>query len=168
MYYTIDEQNQNFTLPAGDIYGMITNLQDNSANTSLTNLTNGLANVICTTAPTTASTASAQRPAVVVENYVNGTSGYFVRSDGYCEQWGRTQMTTKADTIVDFLKPFINTNYIPSYIVERYTSTQPVRTDDVSLTINSVTNSYITFYLYDAAGDSYSAYVRWKVSGYIK
>lgn len=51
LYYTIDEKNQNFTLPMGEVYGMITNLQDNSANTSLTNLTNGLANVLCTTAP---------------------------------------------------------------------------------------------------------------------
>lgn len=51
LYYTIDEKNQNFTLPMGEVYGIITNLQDNSANTSLTNLTNGLANVLCTTAP---------------------------------------------------------------------------------------------------------------------
>ena len=47
LYYTIDEQNQNFTLPMGEVYGMITQ----KANVDLTNLTNGLSNVICTTAP---------------------------------------------------------------------------------------------------------------------
>lgn len=47
LYYTIDEQNQNFTLPMGEVYGMITQ----KANVDLTNLTNGLANVICTTSP---------------------------------------------------------------------------------------------------------------------
>ena len=86
LYYTIDEPNQNFTLPMGEVYGMITQ----KANVDLTNLTNGLANVICMTAPTETSTASSQNPAVVIENYVNGTSGYKVYSDGYCEQWGET------------------------------------------------------------------------------
>lgn len=82
-------------------------LQNNSANKDLTNLTNGLANVICTTAPTTTSTASSQNPAVVIENYVNGASGYRVCSDGYCEQWGSI---TNTGTI-NLLKSYVDTNY---------------------------------------------------------
>ena len=74
-------------------------LQNNSANKDLTNLTNGLANVICTTAPTTTSTASSQNPAVVIENYVNGASGYRVWSDRYCEQWGYAESVNKSATI---------------------------------------------------------------------
>ncbi len=71
----------------------------------------GISNIICTTAPTTVSTASSQRPAVVVENYVNGTSGYYVRSDGYCEQWGKYTEATTNNTTINLLKNYNNINY---------------------------------------------------------
>lgn len=44
----------------------------------------------------------------VIETYVNGTSWYRVYSDGWCEQGGGN-ITTSGN--VNFLKPFINTNY---------------------------------------------------------
>lgn len=44
----------------------------------------------------------------IVETYVNGTSWYRVYSDGWCEQGGG-DITTSGN--VNFLKPFINTNY---------------------------------------------------------
>lgn len=51
---------------------------------------------------------------VVIETYVNGTSGYRIWSDGYCEQWGNIPFTATggwtAGTIT-FLKPFKDTNY---------------------------------------------------------
>lgn len=43
---------------------------------------------ICTTTPTTTSSASTNKVATVIQNYVNGTSGYYIRSDNYIEQWG--------------------------------------------------------------------------------
>ena len=111
MYYTIDEQNQNFTLPMGEVYGMITQ----KANVELTNLTNGLANVICTTAPTKTSSASVQKPAVVIENYVNGTSWYRVWSDGWIEQGGQIgKVGTDQTVTVTLLRPFSTTNYFVS------------------------------------------------------
>jgi hypothetical protein len=42
----------------------------------------------------------------VIQTYVNGTSGYRIWSDKYCEQWGQTTANS-----VTFLKPFENTNY---------------------------------------------------------
>ena len=111
LYYTIDEQNQNFTLPMGEVYGMITQ----KANVELTNLTNGLANVICTTAPTKTSSASVQKPAVVIENYVNGTSWYRVWSDGWIEQGGQIgKVGTDQTVTVTLLQPFSTTNYFVS------------------------------------------------------
>lgn len=44
----------------------------------------------------------------IVETYVNGVSWYRVYSDGWCEQGGG-DITTSGN--VNFLKPFINTNY---------------------------------------------------------
>ena len=42
---------------------------------------------------------------VVVETYVNGTSGYRIWSDGYCEQWGQST-TTNGSVSITFVKPF--------------------------------------------------------------
>lgn len=39
--------------------------------------------------------------------YVNGTSGYRIWSDGYCEQWGGGQSGT-----ISLLKKYRDTNYI--------------------------------------------------------
>lgn len=96
---------------ASDVSSAITSGITGKANTSLNNLTNGLSNTICTTAATTTSTASAATPAVVVENYVNGTSWYRVWSDGWCEQGGYIASTAN-DTIYYLLKQMRDTNYM--------------------------------------------------------
>lgn len=45
------------------------------------------------------------------DTYVNGTSGYRIWSDGYCEQWGKiTNSTAKYHTITP-IKKFSNANY---------------------------------------------------------
>ena len=66
-YYTIDESNKNFTLPMGDIYGMIGDKAED-----------------------------VPQKAYVKETYVNGYSWYRVWSDGWCEQGGQTLATTSA------------------------------------------------------------------------
>lgn len=77
------------------------------ANPSLSNLTNGLANTICTTPATTTSTASSATPAVVVENYNNGFNWYRVWSDGWVEQGGVATPAAAATTYTaNFVKPF--------------------------------------------------------------
>ena len=68
-----------------------------------------MANHWCTSTPTTSTTASKVRPAVVIENYVNGTNGYRLYSDGYCEQWGVSGGT--GNRTVNLLKSYNNTNY---------------------------------------------------------
>lgn len=157
LYYTIDEQNQNFTLPMGEVYGMITQ----KANVDLTNLTNGLANVICMTAPTETSTASSQNPAVVIENYVNGTSGYRVYSDGYCEQWGETgQASSSISQTITLLKPFANANY---YANSTMTTTGTAK-------INRITNRTTTQFTIAkdtlGGGDPVTTNL-WEAKGYI-
>ena len=46
----------------------------------------------------------------VIETYQNGSSGYRVWSDGWCEQWGRVS-SGQSNINVSFLKAFSNTNY---------------------------------------------------------
>lgn len=52
----------------------------------------------------------------ITETYVNGTSGYRVWSDGYCEQWGRIIVGLDASVWVTFLKPFMNASYYANWI----------------------------------------------------
>ena len=49
---------------------------------------------------------------LLLESYTNGTSGYRVYSDGYCEQWGYYSGTPNDYITVNFLNNFINTDYI--------------------------------------------------------
>ena len=52
----------------------------------------------------------------LVQSYVNGTSGYRVYSDGWCEQWGRIIVGLDASVSVTFLKPFMNASYYANWI----------------------------------------------------
>lgn len=64
----------------------------------------------CTTKATTASTASNDKVAVIVQNYCNGASWYRVWSDGWIEQGGRFDFKYATQTIT-FIKAFTTTNY---------------------------------------------------------
>ena len=65
----------------------------------------------CTTKATTTSSAASNKVAVVVQNYVSGTSWYRVWSDGWIEQGGRVSLGNGANTTIKLLKNFSNTNY---------------------------------------------------------
>ena len=44
----------------------------------------------------------------IIDTYVNGTSGYRIWSDGYCEQWGLANV----ETYVTLLKTYRDINYV--------------------------------------------------------
>ena len=89
-----------------DIDEIATDL-NGKADRDLSNLSIGLTNTICTTKATTTSSASSAKPAVIKENYVNGTSWYRLWSDNWCEQGGRVSTGGS----VTYLKAFADTNY---------------------------------------------------------
>lgn len=95
-----------------DIDEIATDL-NGKADTDLSNLSNGLANTLCTTAATTTSSASSARPAVVVRNYRSGENWFRVWSDGWIEQGGAQTNTTGGSTSygVSLLYPFATTDY---------------------------------------------------------
>ena len=64
---------------------------------------------MCTTKPTTTSSAGADLISAVKQNYVNGTSGYIVYTDGLIVQWGSSNGGTNVS--ISFLKSFSNANY---------------------------------------------------------
>jgi len=60
------------------------------------------------------SNSSSKRVSVgasVVETYVNGTSGYRIWSDGWCEEWGLTGTSTGSSIVVLYTNIFKDTNY---------------------------------------------------------
>lgn len=49
---------------------------------------------------------------VIIADYVSGTSGYRIWSNGYCEQWGKKTWETSGETYeITLLKEYSNTNY---------------------------------------------------------
>lgn len=122
----------------------------------------------CNAVPTTTSSASSAQPAVVIQNYVSGTSWYRVWSDGWIEQGGRVQLTSQntTGTVVSFLKAFQNTNYSVTAMVERYTSTAVSYTDDSTVLIQGLATNNMTLMLWDANNNTYQTYVRWRACGY--
>ena len=67
-------------------------------------------NNYCIKPASTVSTASKDRPAVVVENYRSGTSWYRKWSDGWIEQGGKISISS-AGQVVNLLVPMSDTNY---------------------------------------------------------
>ena len=101
-----------------DIDQIATDL-NGKADKDLGNLSVGLANTICTIPATTTSTASSATPAVIVENYKNGTDWYRLYSDGWCEQGGTVSLNQGASNVLktfSLLKSFANTDYYVSRV----------------------------------------------------
>lgn len=93
LYYYVGETVQNANLiDAGRMQEQITNI-----NAQITNI-------------------NAPSRGYLVQSYVNGTSGYRVYSDGWCEQWGRITVGLDASVSVTFLKPFMNASYYANWI----------------------------------------------------
>ena len=135
------------------------------ANTSLTNLTSGLSNVICTSTPSTYTTASNSKPAVVVQNYRNGASWYRVWSDGWCEQGGivdNGSATNAYHIDVTFLRSFSNTNY-SAHATPVTTTTASATASIVNKSASGMTINVNRTY----QSGAYSQYTSWFVCGYL-
>ena len=88
LYYTIDEQNQNFTLPMADIYGMITKNRDIAEHADL-----------------------ATQTAYIIKCNVTGTMGYVIYSNGLCEQWGDAAIISGTSVTINLPVPYKNVQF---------------------------------------------------------
>ena len=114
---------------------------------------------LCTTRATTTSSASNTKPAVVVQNYVAGTSWYRVWSDGWIEQGGVIGSNQINTVTVTFLKPFRNTDY---FIVKNYGSAGTGTAGDNEVSFyGRTTTSVQTF-----SADKDNATSNWYACGY--
>lgn len=71
----------------------------------------------CTTKPSATSTASNNNVAVVTENYVNGDSWYWKRSDGLIVQGGYVSSNAETFKQITFLKTFSTTPLFANYSI---------------------------------------------------
>ena len=101
---------------SGNCYGVAPIYTANYADSSSKIVTTQfLTNHWTTSKATTSSTASKARPAVVIQNYISGTSWYRVWSDGWIEQGGQIGAVGTDKTVtVSLLKAFTTTNYFVS------------------------------------------------------
>lgn len=103
---------------------------------------------------------------VCVESYVNGTSGYRVYSDGYCEQWGQRATGTSAASqsyTIDLLKNFKDTNYFIT-AVNYYSSANADTNSTYTIVQSGKTSFLFVIFQYGTTGTS-GFY--WQASGYI-
>lgn len=95
---------------------------------------------------------------ILTESYVNGTSGYRVYSDGWCEQWGYTAISS-AGQMVNLLKSYVNTNYV-------ITASGGTRQYGNTACYDKTTSS---FKAWTSDNDSFNASnLNWKAEGYIR
>lgn len=94
----------------------------------------------------------------IKETYINGRSGYRLWSDGWCEQWGQTEIDTGSN-IVTFLKPFAKGN---AYIHISFNRTALASTtSQVNIFTRGTTQQQVDFYSSAATG------ICWTARGYI-
>ena len=113
----------------------------------------------CTTKATTTSSARSDKVAVIVQNYLNGTSWYRIWSDGWVEQGGYISASTSTTQVNKLLIKMANANY-------HINITAIV--DTWSGGLNSVFDRTVdSFKLWTSDDSSFnSAPIVWEVKGY--
>lgn len=94
----------------------------------------------------------------VIETYQNGTEGYIIYNDGWCEQWGL--LTGGGNTSVQYIKEFADTNYnllVTNNSPTSYGNGIPLRQDGYTTKTTTGFNAY-------ADGNLYK---NWRAFGYL-
>lgn len=101
----------------------------------------------------------------ITETYQNGTSGYIVYSNGYCEQWGRVNINFTANRYNDYtitlLKPYKNTDYnILAFAMDR----GDIHNSNIAYYTITSTNWVLRTYTVATQNDKTAC---WRTCGYI-
>jgi hypothetical protein len=99
----------------------------------------------------------------ITETYINGTSGYNLYANGYCEQWGKASIATNSSGQITFLKAFKDTNFNLSCAPStdsKMTSTA------VYVAYTGISTTGVTFYVTANMGTG-SSTICWRACGYI-
>lgn len=95
----------------------------------------------------------------VKETYINGTSGYRIYNDGYCEQWGYITWSDNPVTEIALLKTFADTNYLLFF--QDQGTTQDMSNNGIS--IHTKEKSSFKFNPYDN-----NRAMNWLAKGYLE
>lgn len=98
----------------------------------------------------------------IIETYINGTSGYRIWSDGYCEQWGYQATNPKAGTVT-LPKAYQDTDYC---IMTGQGNVVGVKAGYSSY-ITTVAVSTPSSFTYGAYDTDAQRNFHWKTSGYL-
>ena len=104
----------------------------------------------------------------IIDTYVNGTSGYRIWSDGYCEQWGRANYPQvpangSKSTTITFLKKFANVNYCVSHnIITDGGNTTGLRNHWINLQVET-----LKFGWYSTNSTNAGGTFGWRACGYL-
>ena len=132
------------------------NYADNSAKIVTTAF---LTNRWVTSKATTTSSASKARPAVVIQNYVNGANWYRVSSDGWIEQGGVVTVPGDNQRTVTLFRAHANTNY--SAVATQRDPDMNVK-EDAGTSIIPIANNQITI----RNGNAGTMPICWRTTGY--
>jgi hypothetical protein len=113
--------------------------------------------------PSTASTATRYKPAVVIQNYLSGNSWYRVWSDGFIEQGGVLSCTGGQDRTVTFLKAFATANYT---VAVNWYHSGAHNFDDILMTHTKATGSFHIYAGETGAGGAVTMNANWLAMGY--
>ena len=97
----------------------------------------------------------------IIDTYVNGTSGYRIWSDGYCEQWGESTFNSGGST-VSLLKTMKSTEYIITYM---FVSTGTTNYGE-GINVSARTVSSFTAHGYHSTALT-DVLCKWLVKGYL-
>lgn len=102
----------------------------------------------------------------VIETFVDGTSGYRIWSDGYCEQWGVVDIGDFSGyKSITLLKKYIDTEFkVSTTCIKTNDKYCGVITSGYSIVSNTVLQVGNRYY---SASDGATTYVSWQASGYL-
>lgn len=108
---------------------------------------------------------NAQSRGYLVESYTDGTSGYRLYSDGFCEQRGYSNVDSNNLRTITFLKPYKDTNYV---VTLGDSNIGMSNTNSRIAKIASITtkNMVVTGIFNNAIGADFHFY--WRTCGYVK
>lgn len=108
---------------------------------------------------------NAQSRGYLVESYTDGTSGYRLYSDGFCEQRGYSNTDSNNLRTITFLKPYKDTNYVvtlgSSNINDNNQNSRIVKVASIT-----TKNMVVTGIFNNALGADFHFY--WRTCGYVK
>lgn len=100
---------------------------------------------------------------VVIKTFVDGTSGYRIWSDGYCEQWGISK--NSSDHVINLLKTYKDIDYICT--LNNYAGDYPNQLGKIWVATSVKTVNSFTAYSYDVSSGNRTSGLYWITRGYL-